>query len=157
MKSKYIKGRALIAGVAIIMTCSHAFSDTTVDTTSNPSEHLELRKIMQDMGRNMQAITDGISREDWELVEKTAPQITNHPQPSLTEKVRIMAFAGTDISKFKAYDGKTHESAHVLEESAARKDGYAVIADFATLQNTCLMCHQRFRKSFQAHFYGEHL
>ena len=160
MKSKYSKRRRLTAGVVIIMTCSQAFAETSAETSASSSlsftEPLALRKIMQDMGENMQIITDGISREDWQLVEKTAPQIADHPTPPLSEKVRILAFVGTDISKFKAYDGKTHEAARVLGEAAVREDGYAVIADFATLQNTCLMCHQRFRKSFQEHFYGRH-
>ena len=149
-----MKRKLLITGIAIIITCSHAFAETTENFSSSPSEPLALRKIMQDMGKNMQTIADGISREDWKLVENTAPLIAEHPQPPLTEKIRILAYVGTDVSKFKSHDGKTHEAARVLEESATRDDGYAVIADFATLQNTCLMCHQRFRKSFQEHFYG---
>ena len=156
MKLKYIKRRSLIAGVVIIIACNQAYAETSASATASSAVPLELRKIMQDMGENMQAITDGISREDWELVEKTAPLIADHPQPPLSEKVRLMAFVGTDISKFKGYDGKTHEAARVLGEAAAREDGYAVISDFATLQNTCLMCHQSFRKSFQEHFYGKH-
>jgi cytochrome c556 len=149
MKASTIKRKLLITGIAIIITCSHAFAETTENSSSSPSE-----PIMQDMGKNMQTIADGISREDWKLVENTAPLIAEHPQPPLTEKIRILAYVGTDVSKFKSHDGKTHEAARVLEESATRDDGYAVIADFATLQNTCLMCHQRFRKSFQEHFYG---
>jgi cytochrome c556 len=130
------------------MTCCQAFAET------NP-EPLALQRIMKDMGKNMQVIADGISREDWKLVEKTAPLIADHPQPPVFEKVKILAFVGTDVSKFKGYDGKTHEAARVLGESAAREDGYAIISDFATLQNTCLMCHQSFRKKFQEHFYGK--
>jgi len=147
MKLSHIKRNHLIAGVVIMMTCSQAFSEIK-------PEPLALQKIMKDMGKSMQVIADGISREDWQLVEKTAPLIADHPQPPVVEKVKILAFVGTDVSKFKDYDGKTHEAARVLGESAAREDGYAIISDFATLQNTCLMCHQRFRKSFQEHFYG---
>ena len=130
------------------MTCSQAFAETT-------PEPLALQKIMKDMGKNMQVIADGISREDWKLIEKTAPLIADHPQPPVGEKVKILAFVGTDVSKFKGYDGKTHAAAQILGESAAREDGYAIISDFATLQNTCLMCHQIFRKNFQEHFYGK--
>ena len=147
MKTSHIKGNRLIAGAIIIMACGQAFAET------NP-EPLALQKIMKDMSKNMQVIVDGISREDWKLVEKTAPLIADHPQPPLSEKLKILAFVGTDVSKFKGYDGKTHEAARVLGESSVREDGYAIISDFATLQNTCLMCHQRFRKSFQEHFYG---
>jgi cytochrome c556 len=148
MKTLHIKGRHLIAGVVIIITCSQAFAETA-------PEPLALQKIMKDMGKNMQVITDGISREDWKQVEKTAPLIADHPQPPVIEKIKILSFVGTDVSKFKEHDGKTHDAARVLGESAAREDGYAVISDFATLQNTCLMCHQSFRESFQQHFYGK--
>ncbi len=147
MKTVRTKRSLLIAGVAIFMTCSQAFAETA-------PEPLALQKIMKDMGKNMQVIADGISREDWKLIEKTAPLIADHPQPPMDEKVKMMAFVGTDVSKFKGHDEKTHEAARILGESAAREDGYAIISDFATLQNTCLMCHQRFRKSFQEHFYG---
>ena len=157
MKSKkYIKSRSLTAGVVIIISCHQAFAETSASSTASSAVPLALRKIMQEMGENMQVIADVISREDWKLVEKTAPLIADHPQPPLSEKIRILTYVGTDVSKFKSYNGKTHEAARVLEESAAREDGYAVIADFSTLQNTCLMCHQSFRKSFQEHFYGKH-
>ena len=36
---------------------------------------LELRRIMNELSRNMQLVTDAIAREDWALVEKTAPLI----------------------------------------------------------------------------------
>ncbi len=148
MKESSTQKNFLIIMVILVATCNQAFAETTHDS-------LELQKIMKDMGKNMQVIVDGISREDWKLIEKTAPLIADHPQPSLGEKIRILAFVGTDVSKFKGHDEKTHEAARILGESAAREDGYAVISDFSALQNTCLMCHQRFRKSFQEHFYGK--
>jgi len=150
MKIPYINSLSL-AVVIFSIACGPSFAETSEATV----EPLVLQKIMRDMGENMQLITDGISREDWKQVEKNALLVADHPQPPLSEKVRIMAFAGTNISKFKKHDGETHGAARTLAESAAREDGYAIIADFATLQNNCLMCHQRFRKSFVEHFYGE--
>ncbi len=134
---------------AMILMASSA--QTLAETTAEP---LALQKIMSDMGKNMQVIADGISREDWKLVANTAPLIANHPQPPMMEKVKIMTFMGTDMGTFKGYDGKTHQAAQLLGETAATGNGQAVIADFATLQNTCLACHQQFRKPFQEHFYG---
>ncbi len=148
MKVSSIQKNLLIVMVFFVITCNQTFAETT-------HASLELQKIMKDMGENMQVIVDGISREDWKLIEKTAPLIADHPQPPLSEKVRILAFVGTNVSKFKGHDEKTHEAARILGESAARKDGYAIISDFSALQNTCLMCHQHFRKSFQEHFYGK--
>jgi cytochrome c556 len=116
---------------------------------------LALRRIMQDIGKNMQVITDGISREDWELVAKTAPLIADHPQPPLVEKIRILSFVGSDAGQFKGHDEKTHQAAQELRHVAKRQDGPAVVAAFATVQNNCLACHQKFRKPFMAHFYGK--
>lgn len=118
------------------------------------AEPLELQRVMKELGRNMQVITDGISREDWELVAKTAPMIAEHPQPPLTEKMRIMSFMGADMPKFKALDGETHEAAHDLLHAAQEKDGKKVIAVFQKVQSSCLSCHQAFRGKFVEHFYG---
>lgn len=116
---------------------------------------LALRKIMQDLSKNMQSAVEGISREDWEVVEKMAPLIGDHPQPPLTERMRILSFAGANTGEFKRLDEKTHLAAQAMGQAAARRDGQAVIASFATLQNSCLTCHQSFRKSFLEHFYGQ--
>ncbi|MEN9396576.1 MAG: hypothetical protein RLZ81_1106 [Pseudomonadota bacterium] len=115
---------------------------------------LALRKIMRDLGLNMQAITDGISRGDWALVAKVAPLIADHPQPPLGEKMRILSFVGTNMTKFKAYDNQTHEQAQEVGEAAKGKDGAGVILAFQKLQTSCYNCHTEFRKPFVAHFYG---
>lgn len=126
-----------------------------VAADTEKAKALALRKIMQDLGTNMQRITDGISREDWETVARIAPFIGEHPQPPLLEKMRILKFAGSDAGKFKGYDEKTHAAAQTLQQAARRGDGRAVISAFATLQNSCLACHESFRKPFVEHFYGE--
>ena len=66
---------------------------------ADKAKPLALRKIMQDLGKDMQAITDGIAREDWVLVAKTAPRIANHPQPPMGERMRILAFVGSNGSR----------------------------------------------------------
>ena len=118
------------------------------------AEPLELQKVMKELGKNMQVITDGISHEDWESVAKTAPLIAAHPQPPSSEKMRIMKFMGAEMAKFKALDGETHEAAHGLEHAAHERDGQQVIAAFQQVQTTCLNCHQAFRGKFVEHFYG---
>lgn len=141
MKKQTILAASLIT---FVLSISHA----------QAAEPLELQKVMKELGRNMQVITDGISREDWELVAKTAPLIAAHPQPPVSEKMRIMKFMGPEMSKFKAFDGVTHEAAHGLEHAAHEKDGQKVIAAFQQVQTSCLNCHQTFRGKFVEHFYG---
>ena len=124
-------------------------------TGAQAVESLALQQIMKDLGKNMQVITDGISREDWELVEKTAPLIADHPQPPFSEKMRIMGFMGTNMGKFKAHDGETHEQAQTVGKAAKAKDGQGVILAFQKLQASCYSCHSEFRKPFVEHFYGK--
>ncbi len=118
------------------------------------AEPLEFQKVMKELGKNMQIITDGISREDWELVAKTAPMIAEHPQPPLAEKTRIISFMGAEMSAFKSFDMQTHEAAHDLLHAAHEKDGQKVIEAFQKVQSSCLGCHQAFRSKFKEHFYG---
>ena len=139
---------SIVIGVLLAGNCSQVWADD-VDKV----EPLELRKIMQELNKNMQGVTDSISREDWGMVGEIAPLIADHPQPPLLEKMRILMFAGTDVGKFKEYDKTTHQAARTLEQAADSGDGKSVISAFAALQNSCLDCHQSFRKAFVEHFY----
>jgi hypothetical protein len=131
----------------LIATIPPAWSD-------NASQPLALRKIMQDLGSQMQTITDGIAREDWGLVENTTPLIADHPRPPLLEKTRILRFVGSDMGRYKRHDDATHAAAKGLGQAARSQDGPAVIAAFQALQMSCYDCHREFRKPFVEHFYG---
>jgi len=119
------------------------------------AEPLALQKIMKDLGRNMQDISDGIPLGDWELVENTASLIADHPEPPFFEKIRIINFAGTNIGKYKAYNAAIHDHAQIAGKAAKNKDGPAVIVAFQNLQASCDNCHNEFRKPFVEHFYGK--
>lgn len=123
-------------------------------SAAHATESLALQKIMKDLGRHMQAITDGVSRGDWELVEKSASLIADHPQPPFGEKARILGFVGSNVGRFKAHDTETHDQAVAVGKAARAGDGQAVILAFQKLQTSCHDCHSAFRKPFVEHFYG---
>ncbi len=122
---------------------------------SPAAEPLALQGIMKEMGRNMQTIVDGMSREDYATVEKAALAIAGHPQPPLGEKLRVMAFVGTDAPRYKAFEGETHDKATTLAKVSKNGNGEDAIAAFRRLQSSCLACHQAFRKPFVDHFHGK--
>jgi cytochrome c556 len=126
-----------------------------VALTAQAAEPLGLQGVMKDLGKHMQTITAAIAHENWALVAETAPLIAAHPQPSMTEKTRIISFMGSNMGKFKAFDMQTHEAAHEMEHAAHEKNGEQVIAAFHKVQTSCLGCHQTFRKPFVEHFYGK--
>lgn len=146
--------RITSATLAAMLTLIGASNLAQAETNTQDIKPLELQNIMRELGKNMQIVTDGISRGDWALIEKTAPLIADHPQPPLLEKTRIIGFFGSDMGKFKSHDGKTHEAAQALGLAAKNRDGLAVISAFQTLQTSCYNCHREFRKPFVEHFYG---
>lgn len=144
---------AIAAGiVATLLAIASASSWADDNAEVSP---MALRKIMQDLGRHMQTITDGISRGDWALVETMASLVADHPQPPLGEKMRLLGFVGTSMDKFKSYDEATHAQALAVGQAAKVKDGQGVILAFQQLQTSCYNCHSEFRKPFVKHFYNQ--
>lgn len=148
MKARRIAG-FVMAGGLLLAGAAGSFAQA-----GEVAGDLALRKIMKELGANMQTVVDGISREDWKLVEKTAPLIADHPQPPVGEKLRIIAFMGSDMGRFKGYDGQVHEAAATLGKAAGAGDGAAVIKAFNDVQSACYSCHREFREGFVKHFYG---
>lgn len=142
--------RILTATLCITLT---AFGTMGVTRASEPEKPMALRAVMQQLERDMRSVTGAISREEWSQVVELAPGIGSHPQPPLREKMRILAWLGTAAGTFRGFDTQTREAAEAMGEAAARSDGQAVIAAFARLQQSCLGCHQNYRKSFREHFY----
>jgi cytochrome c556 len=131
------------------------FAVSLLASTAQAAEPLAFQGVMKDLGRHMQTIAGAIAYENWELAAETAPLIATHPQPSMTEKARIISFMGSNMGKFKDFDMQTHEAAHEMAHAAHEKNGEQVIAAFQKVQTSCLGCHQAFRKPFVEHFYGK--
>lgn len=142
--------RILTAALCVTLT---AVGTTRATPASEPEKPMALRAVMQQLERDMRSVTGAIAREEWTQVVELAPGIGSHPQPPLREKIRILAWLGTAASTFRGFDTQTREAAEAMGEAATRSDGQAVIAAFARLQQSCLGCHQNYRKSFQQHFY----
>ena len=120
------------------------------------AEPMELRRIMRELGNDMQVVTDGISREDWERVAKTAPKIAEHRQPPFAEKMRILAFAGSNDGWFKRFDEQTHQTAKsfgtggqgaVTVKRRSHPSQLCKTAAWLVIRNS--------RKPFVEHFYGQ--
>lgn len=122
--------------------------------SAEAAKPMALRSVMEKLGRDMQAVTGAISKEEWTLVAELAPKIAKHAEPPLGEKMRILGWLGTDAGKFRGIDGQVQGAASAMGDAARRGDGQAVIAAFSKTQQSCLACHQSFRQSFVEQFYG---
>ena len=148
--------RTLSAGLimAVLLACpSHAQTPAAAAAAAADSMP-GLRGVMQQLGRHMQAVAGAIATEDWPQVAKLASQVADHPEPPITEKVRVLSWLGTDAVKFRGFDQRVGAAAGEMGDAAKRGDGPAVIAAFAKVQQACLGCHQGYRASFKQHFGG---
>ena len=116
---KLLSAHAIALAVALLASAA-----TFCAQAAEPATPMVLRSVMDQLGRDMQAVTGAIT------------------------------WLGTDAGKFRGFDGEVHDAAIAMGEAATRGDGQAVIAAFAKLQQGCLACHQTFRKPFTEHFYG---
>jgi cytochrome c556 len=139
-------------GLAVVLSAA-AEADTPPASTAEAP--MALRQVMTKLGQDMQSVAGAIAREDWPQVARLAPEIAHHEAPPLTEKLRILAWMGTDAGRFKGFDEQTHHAASAMGEAAARQDGRAVIESFARVPLGCLGCHENFRQAFIDHFYRQ--
>lgn len=141
-----------MAAATIMVLAGSALADSGLSTDA--AKPMTLRGVMEKLGQDMQAVTGAISKEDWARVTTLAPKIASHAEPSLSEKLRILAWLNSDAGKFRGFDGQAHDAATAMGEAAKRNDGQAVIAAFAKVQQSCLGCHQSFRQAYTEHFHG---
>lgn len=146
-----LKPRSLFT-IALSMAVATAATGLAAQSVE-AAKPMALRTLMQKLGDDMQAVTGAISREDWARVAELAPKIARHAQPPMTEKMRILTWAGSDAGKFRGFDGQLKDAATTMGDAAKREDGQAVIGAFAKTQQSCLACHESFRQAFVEHFY----
>lgn len=144
----------ILSTMALSMALA-TFATALAAQSTEAAKPMALRGVMQKLGTDMQSVTAAISKEEWARVAELAPQIAQHAQPPLSEKMRILGWLGADAGKFRSLDGQLHDDAVAMGEAAQRSDGPAVIAAFAKTQQSCLACHQSFRQSFVEQFYGQ--
>jgi hypothetical protein len=97
---------------------------------------LALRKIMQELGRNMQAITGGFRRRNF-----YAPKVAAHSH-------RLLKKCATSALMHQAFDAQTHEAALAMPAEQRRQGGDPI----AHVQESFGL--PPFRKPFVEHFYG---
>lgn len=145
-----------ILGPVVTAALVFSLSVTSVDVQARDGEDsMGLRSVMEKLGRDLQAVTGAISKEDWARVGELSPGIGRHDEPPAMEKVRILGWIGSDVGKFRAFDARVEEAADAMGAAAARGDGFEVIRRFSEVQQACLGCHQQFRRPFVEHFYNQ--
>jgi len=105
----------------------------------------EIKKMMQQLSKDLAQAQTAMLIEDTATLEKAAMAVADHPMAPLTERMKVMATLLTDMSDFKGWDEKTHESAKALAQAARAKDQKAQAIAYTGIIEGCMGCHANFR------------
>lgn len=112
---------------------------------ANAQEPQSLLHIMREMGQNLNDVTGGMLRDDYDAVAAAAQSIANHPQPPMEERLIIIGGLGADAGKFRQDDQIVHDAALALKQAAERKNGELLVERYTNLIGGCMSCHGGFR------------
>lgn len=104
-------------------------------------ETTTLQIIMQGLRDNLVEITDGLLVDDFELVDRGASAIANHPRIPPEQVQLVAAELGQEMPVFKQFDTRVHDLAVQISTAAKNNDGNAAIAAFEEMIDGCFGCH----------------
>ena len=115
--------------------------------TTIAEEGVTLKDVMQGLNTNMQDATYGIIMEDYDLIEKSAQAIADHPTPDPAILKKIVAHLGAEMPKFKGFDIQVHDTALEMKKAAMAQDKDALLSHHNQIMRGCVGCHQNYRES----------
>lgn len=112
-------------------------------------EVVTFKSVMQNLGKAMDSLNQGIFNENFKVIEKAASALANHPKPK--SQLPIVASTLKDrIKKFKSFDKKVHSAAQTMVDLAKQKDLTGILKHHAIVVSNCVACHTQFRKELSA-------
>jgi hypothetical protein len=112
-----------------------------VPTAALTDETITLQTIMQGLRDNLVEIADGLLSDDFELVERGASAIANHPRIPPAQVQLVANELGNEMSAFKQLDTRVHDLSVQISAAARSGDRAAAISGFEDMMNGCFACH----------------
>lgn len=130
----------------IILISLLAFSTAAIAEDQEVASKNRLQLVMMDLLTDTQLLTEGVFKEDFELIAKSAERIANHPNPGPEILQQVKKNLASEMSKFKQYDVVVHNAATLITELAANKDLVGVLSKYHTMIDGCQGCHSQFKQ-----------
>lgn len=124
-------------------------SETTAESAAKP-DTLPLLTIMVNLEKDMQSISSGLWRHNFDQIAQSAEGIANHAKIPKKQLKTIRGILGE--KRFKAFvqDDKTvHNMAVKLSEAAAEENFKKSARLYQKLERGCISCHQKHRNTIR--------
>jgi len=105
------------------------------------NETTALQQIMQGLRDSLVEITDGLLTDDFELVQRGAIAIAEHPQIPANQVPLVAAELGTEMPAFKQLDTRVHNLSLEIRRAAETLDRDKAITAYQQLVDGCFACH----------------
>ena len=103
-----------------------------------------LKKVMQDLERDMANLGKGIFYQDFKVIKQAADNVAHHPRAK-DQLPTVMKTLKTRLSKFKKYDTKVHEAAKGIMKLAEKEKINEIVKKQEIIVRNCVGCHNQFR------------
>ena len=105
----------------------------------------DLKKIMQGLRVDTNAIAEGLLTDDFEKVIIGANNIANHAQIPSEQIQLVAAELGAEMPAFKQMDIQVHDLSVAIAAAAKEEDRARAIADYYRMLNGCFDCHAAYK------------
>lgn len=116
-----------------------------VPTITLADETTTLQTIMQGLRDNLVEITDGLLNDDFEMVERGASAIANHPRIPPEQVQLVASELGKEMPAFKQFDTRVHDLSVQISVAARQGDRAAATSGFGEMVNGCFACHDAYK------------
>jgi cytochrome c556 len=107
---------------------------------------LPLKPIMQQLATAMAGLTQALWTEDYAAMAGHAERVAGHTLIAPEEMRRIRTTLGAETARFNAADESVHHASLQLLAAVRARDGEAILARLAEVQQGCVACHTEFRQ-----------
>lgn len=148
----------LLAGLAACGSPPEPDGDGSADTvaapTSSPARErpdtMALLPIMVQLEQDMESISSGLWRHDFEQIAASADNITHHPKIRRSQIGTIRSILGdTRFQTFVRDDKRVHSMALELRQAAREEDFKRTAEIYQNLQQGCISCHLSHRNTLR--------
>ncbi|MHC4783001.1 MAG: hypothetical protein ACYTE0_08115 [Planctomycetota bacterium] len=112
---------------------------------ASADEATTLQTIMQGLRDDLVEISNGLLTDDFELVDRGASAITNHPHIPPAQVQLVAKELGQEMPAFKQFDTRVHELSVQISTAANGGDRAAAISGFREMVDGCLACHASYK------------
>ncbi len=109
-------------------------------------ETMSLVPMMQQLLTDMYQVDNGIYTENFELIEESAGNISDHPAMTAKDKKLVKSTLGTEMKQFVKYDMIVHHHADSMRLAALQQEMQEILHHYRIVQQGCVDCHSSYRE-----------